>query len=103
MKTTERFSSRVENYVKYRPGYPAEVVTRLEELGILKKDFVIVDIGSGTGISAKIFLERGYSVAGVEPNREMRLAGETFLAAFGNFKSLDATAEATTLADQSRS
>ncbi|HEU4716197.1 MAG TPA: class I SAM-dependent methyltransferase [Bacteroidia bacterium] len=101
MKTTERFSDRVANYVKYRPGYPAEVLNHLREAGVLRTDSVIADIGSGTGISARLFLENDFEVFGVEPNREMREAGESFLAAYKRFHSVDGTAEQTTLADRS--
>jgi SAM-dependent methyltransferase len=97
--TVERFSNRVANYVKYRPGYPREVLelTR-KEMGI-SEGAVIADIGSGTGLSAKLFLENGHIVYGVEPNAAMRAAAEEYLSEFSNFKSIDGTAEATTLPD----
>lgn len=101
MKTTERFSNRVANYVKYRPGYPAIVIDKLRERGVLQNGDVIADIGSGTGLSAKIFLETGFEVFGVEPNKEMREAGETFLENSEKFHSVDGTAEATTLLENS--
>lgn len=101
MKTTERFSDRVDNYVKYRPGYPVEVLSRLREEGILRDGAIIADIGSGTGISSKLFLDAGYEVFGVEPNREMRDAAEKLLDGQKNFHSVDATAESTTLPDRS--
>ena len=95
---TERFSSRVENYVKYRPGYPREVTRLLEEECGLTPSSVIADVGSGTGILSEMFLQKGNTVYGVEPNREMRLAGERQLNTYPNFKSVDGAAEATTLA-----
>ena len=55
--TVERFSNRVENYVKYRPGYPKEVLETFREEMNLTENSVIADIGSGTGISAKVFLK----------------------------------------------
>lgn len=101
MKTTERFSDRVANYVKYRPGYPAEVTEQLRALGLLRAGAVIADIGSGTGISSQLFLDADCEVFGIEPNREMREAGEKMLAAHSRFHSIDASAEATTLPDAS--
>lgn len=101
MKTTERFSDRVANYVKYRPGYPAEVIHRLRDAGLLRENSVIADIGSGTGISSLLYLENGFEVYGVEPNKEMREAGEQFLAAYERFHSIDGTAEQTGLPDVS--
>ena len=85
--TVERFSNRVENYVKYRPGYPPEVLETFRREMNLTKDSVIADIGSGTGISAKVFLENGNEVFGVEPNAAMREAAENFLQDFPKFKS----------------
>ncbi len=61
---------------------------------------VIADIASGTGIFTRLLLENGNPVFGVEPNAEMRQAGEKYLADFPRFTSLNGTAEATTLAAQ---
>lgn len=98
-ETVERFSNRVENYVKYRPGYPPEVLRLFQTEMNLRKDSVVADIGSGTGLSARLFLENGNTVFGVEPNEPMRRAAEEFLRDFPDFKSLDGTAENTGLPD----
>jgi ubiquinone/menaquinone biosynthesis C-methylase UbiE len=98
---TTRFSNRVENYVKYRPGYPAEVFKFLEtDLG-LTKNSTIADMGSGTGLFAEPLLEKGYSVICIEPNEEMRKAGEARLGKYKTFASRFQKAEATGLADHS--
>jgi ubiquinone/menaquinone biosynthesis C-methylase UbiE len=98
---TLRFSGRVENYVKYRPGYPHAVIETLaKECGLTEKSLV-ADIGSGTGTLSELFLKNGNRVFGVEPNREMRVAGERLLKKYANFTSVDGTAEATTLPDRS--
>ncbi|MCO6452180.1 MAG: class I SAM-dependent methyltransferase [Caldilineales bacterium] len=94
---TERFSSRVEDYVRYRPGYPAGIIELLRADCGLTSDSSIADIGSGTGKLAELFLAAGIRVFGVEPNREMREAGEQSLADYTNFTSIAGTAEATTL------
>ena len=101
MNTVERFSNRVENYAKYRPGYPREVLTFFCDELDLTENSVVADIGSGTGISSKLFLENGNKVFGVEPNAAMRHAAEEFLVEFANFKSVDGTAENTNLLDNS--
>jgi SAM-dependent methyltransferase len=101
MNPLQRFSSRVENYVKYRPGYPATVVDFLQSHCGLKAEQVIADVGSGTGKLTRLFLNNGNRVLGVEPNREMREAAERLLKAYPRFASIDATAEATTLAPRS--
>ena len=97
----ERFSSRVEDYVRYRPGYPDAAVDLLERECGLTADSVVADVGSGTGILTRLLLDRGCRVYGVEPNREMREAGEAFLAAYPRFTSVDGSAEETTLGDAS--
>lgn len=94
---TQRFSTRVENYIKYRPGYPKEVIETLKAECGLTPDSVIADIGSGTGILAKMFLQNGNPVYGVEPNREMREAGEKLLQGYPHFRSVAAKAEETSL------
>lgn len=93
-----RFSSRVENYVKYRPHYPTAVLSCLREKSRLAPEKVVADIGSGTGISSLPFLRNGNRVYGVEPNKEMREASERVLSDYENFTAVNGTAEATTLA-----
>jgi SAM-dependent methyltransferase len=98
---TKRFSNRVHNYLKYRPGYPLGVITLLESESGLTPNSVIADLGSGTGILSEVFLKHGNQVIGVEPNQEMRAAGDALLAEYPKFSSVDARAEATTLPDHS--
>ena len=98
---TKRFSTRVENYIKYRPSYPPEIITLLESDCGLTSDKLIADMGFGTGFLTKLFLKHGNPVVGIEPNADMRAAGERTLAEYSNFESIDATAEATTLRDNS--
>ena len=94
---TRRFSNRVENYVRYRPGYPEAVGTLLEQRCGLRPSSVIADVGSGTGLLSELFLRRGCLVYGIEPNREMREAGEKVLSRYQRFVSVDGKAEGTTL------
>jgi SAM-dependent methyltransferase len=94
---TQRFSSRVEHYRKYRPGYPPELAALLTQG--LRPGATVADVGSGTGLLSELLLRAGYSVAGVEPNRAMREAGEAALASWDRFRSVDGTAESTGLAD----
>ena len=101
METVERFSNRVENYIKYRPGYPLEVLQLFKDEMNLKPSSVLADIGSGTGVSSRLFLENGNTVYGVEPNAAMRNAATRLLKNFPNYKPVDGTAEYTTLPDSS--
>jgi len=94
---TRRFSSRVDNYIRYRPGYPPEVLETVKRECGLSSACIIADVGSGTGLLSRIFLENGNRVFGVEPNPEMREAGERVLRNYPQFTSIAGTAEATTL------
>src|SRR5258705_151342 len=98
---TQRFSSRVENYVRYRPGYPPAVVELLKAECGLSSESVVADIASGTGIFTRLLLESGARVSGVEPNLDMRKAGEEFLSQYPRFTSVAGTAEATRIANHS--
>ena len=94
---TRRFSSRVADYVRYRPSYPDEVIRLLERECGLRPASAVADIGSGTGILSKLLLDFGCEVFGVEPNPDMRIAGERFLAGCPRFHSVEGEAEQTGL------
>jgi SAM-dependent methyltransferase len=94
---TKRFSSRVEDYIRYRPSYPEAILEWLARECGLTPQSRIADIGSGTGIFSGLFLHLGCDVFGVEPNAGMRAAAERLLAAETRFHSVDGRAEATTL------
>ena len=100
MDNTQRFGNRVEDYVKYRPHYPAAIVTYLQE----RYDFTsgaIADVGAGTGILTKLFLDAGYTVYAVEPNEPMLAKATTLLNEYPGFTAVPGTAENTTLPNNS--
>ncbi len=95
----ERFSDRVDDYVRYRPGYPAELIQFLVAKAGLSAGSVVADVGAGTGIFTRLLLETGAKVFAVEPNDAMRMAAEDWLRPCANFESAPGTAEATGLPD----
>src|SRR3954467_10992955 len=102
MNSTTRFTDRVEDYVRYRPSYPAaELLDFLTAKTGFDASWVVADIGSGTGISTELFLKNGNKVYGVEPNDAMRQKGEELLKGYPLFTSVNGSAEHTTLADRS--
>jgi SAM-dependent methyltransferase len=101
LNPTGRFSSRVDDYSRYRPSYPAEIIALLERECGLNTNSTVADVGSGTGLLSKLFLDYGCSVIGIEPNREMREAGDRCLAQYPKFTGREARAEQTGLADSS--
>ena len=99
--TFSHYSRLVENYSRYRPRYPQQLVEWLRAECGLTSAQIVADIGAGTGQIAELFLKNGNPVYGVEPNREMRFAAEQLLRAYPLFTSVAATAETTTLPDHS--
>lgn len=93
----ERFSDRVDNYVKFRPTYPAEAVDCVIEKSRAaeKEGFTVADLGSGTGKFSRLLAERNIYVIAVEPNKNMREAAERELSGYENYKSVAASAEET--------
>lgn len=101
MRPTERFTSRVADYARYRPGYPAAAIELLKARCGLAPGTVVADLGSGTGILTALLLECGAQVYGVEPNDAMRAAAESVLGGRPGFVSVAGSAESTTLAAHS--
>jgi len=101
MESTDKFTGKAEIYEKYRPSYPLEYIDYLISETGLNEDSIIADIGSGTGILSRQLLGRGYTVIGVEPNDDMRTVAEQTINPNSNFISVKATAENTTLDDNS--
>ena len=101
MDPTQRFSDRVDDYVRYRPGYPPEALEPLVRDCGLGARAIVADIGAGTGIWTARLLETGCRVLALEPNDEMRRTGRERLAAQGRLTWLPGTAEATGLPDGS--
>lgn len=97
MRPTERFTSRVDNYARHRPGYPAAAIELLAERCGLAPGAVVADLGSGTGILTELLLQSGAEVFAVEPNDAMRSAAEAQLAHYPRFRSVKGSAESTTL------
>jgi SAM-dependent methyltransferase len=93
----QRFSDRVDDYVRYRPGYPPGVADLLVARCGLGPGRAVADVGSGTGIFSRLLLGTGARVYAVEPNAPMRAAAETALGDDPRFHSVPGSAEATTL------
>lgn len=97
----ERYSSKTEEYAKYRPNFPAEIIEFLYSNRIIDNTSIIADIGSGTGRFTRLLLEKGNVVYGVEQNNEMRYKAEELLTQYSKFISIAGSAEKTSLNDKS--
>ncbi len=96
MDNKNRFSSRVENYVKYRPNYPEDALSFIYKNKI-NSNSVVADIGSGTGILSKQLITNVKKLYCIEPNASMREYSENWLSKYDNYVSINAEAESTTL------
>jgi len=94
---SDRFTTRVEMYARHRPGYPQLMIERFRDAIGFATDWVVADVGSGTGLSSLPFLDHGNRVLAIEPNAAMREAAEHGLAGRPGFRSLPGSAEATGL------
>lgn len=95
--STERFSDRVADYVRYRPGYPLELVGLLMQEAGLVPGNPVADVGAGTGILTRLLLSSGLRVRAVEPNAAMRAAADAALSGQSGYASISGSAEATGL------
>jgi SAM-dependent methyltransferase len=98
---TQKFTGRADAYAKYRPRYPKQILEFLEREADFDSNQIVADVGSGTGILSRLFLENGNPVFGIEPNDDMRRMAELELAKFPRFVSVKGTAEDTSLLDRS--
>ncbi len=71
-RPTERFTGLAEIYAQARPTYPQSAIDFIMKRCGLTSSSVFADIGCGTGISSRLFAQRGLQVIGIEPNDEMR-------------------------------
>ena len=97
----ERFSTRVANYVKYRPDYPNQLIDTLIQQLKLTPASKIADIGAGTGIFSQLLLDSGLSVTAIEPNQKMLAAAKVQLINYHDFSFRNNSAEQTGLTSNS--
>ncbi len=93
--------AKAADYAASRPNYPGALFDALRDRGALSDGAVIVDIGAGTGLLTREMLRRGHAVTAVEPNAAMRATADAQLSSHSSYRSIAATAEATTLTDHS--
>ncbi len=98
---TQRFSDRVETYVRARPGYPPAIIDLLRDRAGLGPGCVVADLGAGTGIFTRLLEAAGAHVHAVEPNEKMLAALIGSLAPGSTVRTHRRPAEATNLAASS--
>lgn len=98
-----RFSGLADVYARHRPDYPQAALAYIVKRCQLRRGSLVVDVGCGTGISARQFAQLGFEVIGIEPNAEMRKQAEGVTVESGTIAPVfrDGSAEATGLEDGS--
>ncbi|HEY9785428.1 MAG TPA: class I SAM-dependent methyltransferase [Candidatus Obscuribacterales bacterium] len=86
MDSTEQFTGLASIYAGARPSYPPDALDYILRECRLREGDVLVDVGCGTGISSRLFAERGLSVIGIEPNADMLQSAKSSVS---HFPSLD--------------
>lgn len=89
-----------ERYDRYRPRPPLALLELLPPLAGVDRPRLVVDLGSGTGLSTRFWAERAEEVVGVEPNEAMRAFAVQATEA-SNVRYVDGSAYETGLRDAS--
>ena len=101
LDSAERFTSRVRDYVRYRPGYPPAAVAHIADQLDIAPGRLIADVGAGTGLLTRSLLQAGAEVIAIDPNEHMLDAARELLAGQRRASFVVASAEDTTLDDHS--
>ena len=99
MNNPDKFTNKVNDYVKFRPSYPKEFIDYLHITLGMSGESVVADVGAGTGILTKLISPISGTVFAVEPNKNMRTACIEYCEGLGNITCVDGSAENTKLKD----
>lgn len=96
-----RFSGFADVYDRFRPQPPPVLVDVLTQLAQVARPALVVDLGSGTGLSTTLWASRAAAVVGVEPSADMRAQAEQRAAGMPNVRFAQGFSHATGLPDAS--
>ncbi len=71
-ETSDVWTGKASSYDRARPTPPPALLDLLTQLIHMPHPALVVDLGSGTGLSTAIWGERAEQVIGIEPNADMR-------------------------------
>ena len=71
-ETSDIWTGEASSYDRARPTPPPALLDLLTQLIHMPHPALVVDLGSGTGLSTAIWGERAQQVIGIEPNADMR-------------------------------
>jgi ubiquinone/menaquinone biosynthesis C-methylase UbiE len=101
MDTKIVFSKKAEKYAKFRWDYAASAIETIINITQMSINSTIADIGAGTGILTKHFIDKAQTIYAIEPNFELRQILTRELGACSSVFVMDSCAEATKLPDKS--
>ncbi|HEY3379678.1 MAG TPA: methyltransferase domain-containing protein [Armatimonadota bacterium] len=95
----DRFSGFADCYDQYRPQPPVVIPEILIQLLGDPLPSLVVDLGSGTGLSTRIWAGKAREIIGIEPNADMRRVAEEQTPPSVSIQYRDGLATETGLAD----
>ena len=73
-ETSDIWTGKASSYNRVRPTPPPALLDLLTQLIGMPHPALVVDLGSGTGLSTAIWGERAERVIGIEPNAEEQIS-----------------------------
>jgi SAM-dependent methyltransferase len=101
LNAIDPYTERVMAYARYRWEFAPEAVQAFLASCGLTPEWVVADVGSGTGMVARHLVERARAVLAVEPNAAMRRAAFEGLGHHPSYRAVGASSDATGLGDSS--
>lgn len=75
-RNVERFTGFADLYDRHRAGPPTALATLITQFSGIVRPQLVVDLGSGTGLSTRYWADKAERVVGVEPTPDMRRQAE---------------------------
>jgi SAM-dependent methyltransferase len=97
----ETYNRSASAYRSVRPAYPVAVFEAIEEYAQLPAAPRVLEVGVGTGQATRALAERGWSVLGLEPGRDLVAIARRDLAGFPNIEIQTCSFEAASTTDHS--
>ena len=76
-RNVDRFTGFADLYDRHRATPPTALATLIAQFGGIARPRLVVDLGSGTGLSTRYWADKAERAVGVEPTPDMRRQAET--------------------------
>src|SRR5689334_12572659 len=71
-RNIDRFTGFADLYDRHRATPPAALASLITQLSGIDRPRLVVDLGSGTGLSTRYWADKAERVVGIEPTPDMR-------------------------------